>query len=442
MCTSPIRHAHLRLSLILAVLMACSRRVPGQAEPLSLPDHVRKALIANAEALTPIDVTWTEQFVSSLDETQTLRRLEHDEHPSSFFFKATRRVALQNCMMYSYQEVPDVSTGSPAYVYEQAFDGKVHYFGVIHSNQDRTLFKRYLPQLMQENPRYSFFDESYFDAAGYTLPRSAQEWAHQAVGAKSQPLFILSQGGTLESVEYIVVEGRKLLRISLLGVNPVKRAADSLDLEQVKRELEWSIDPPEKKKRLLSRILRRRALPAQRRYVYYLDPSLNYAVRLWEQWYAPDTLLRKCVCSDFQQLDERQIWLPRKCTVYYHEFSTVPGKFFKEAFLWEVFEVQTLRGKPIDRAQFVLDYKSPGTLIKDGTIPEAKLADSGYVTYVVPANKEDLDAVVALAKQRAREGSSATPTRRTSAVLLLVANFVGLLCVGLWALWKVRGRGR
>ena len=74
-------------------------------------------------------------------------------------------------------------------------------------------------------------------------------------------------------------------------------------------------------------------LPATRRYSYYLDPQLHYAVRRLDQSYGSDQLLVRSDCSDFQQISGRNVWLPKKIESQMHEYFCVPDTVFKENFL-------------------------------------------------------------------------------------------------------------
>jgi hypothetical protein len=148
----------------------------------------------------------------------------------------------------------------------------------------------------------------------------------------------------------------------------------------------------------------RRQLPATRRYTFYLDPQLHYAVRRLDQNYGADTLLSRSDCTQFEQIPGRALWLPKKMETQLHEFDSVPGTVFKDSFLSFITTVSSMSGDRISDDAFKLDYETvPGTIVRDGTV-RAKSAKAGdtYVTYTVPTRTQDLPQVI----ERASNGEN------------------------------------
>ena len=157
----------------------------------------------------------------------------------------------------------------------------------------------------------------------------------------------------------------------------------------------------------------RRQLPATRRYIFYLDPQLHYAVRRLDQSYGADTLLSRSDCTQFEQIPGLALWLPKKIEIQLHEFDSVPGTIFKDSFLSFITTVSSMSGDRISDDAFKLDYESvPGTIVRDGTVcaKSAKAGDN-YVTYTVPTRTQDLPQVI----ERASSGENiAAPCRRAA----------------------------
>jgi hypothetical protein len=237
----------------------------------------------------------------------------------------------------------------------------------------------------------------------------------QTLNPASAILSGLSNGWKLISFGNTELEGRPVVRIDLEGENIVRANALAFDLEAHRRSLQEQRANFEKQlprmnaqqKEMLLRsqeqqenqgrlIEAQRQLPATRRYTFYLDPQLHYAVRRLDQSYGTDTLLSRADCTQFQQIPGRELWLPKKVETQLHEYYSVPGIFFKDAFLSFTTTVSSLSGDRISPDVFKLDYESvPGTTVRDGTV-QAKSSKSGdgYVTYTVPNRHEDLADVV------------------------------------------------
>lgn len=221
-----------------------------------------------------------------------------------------------------------------------------------------------------------------------------QEWTEPR--ANSEILSLLEQGGRLEAVATVVAEGRKLLRIEINADNPVKKTA-----ERLSRASEEGIrsDTPEQRQLLKARMERQLGAPATRKFVYLLDPALHYAVRQQEEWYEPNSLLRRCVASHFQKLSDRQLWLPWKCEIDYYTFDTLPGVVSQEPIVSETFDVSQVGVGRVADSSFVINSSEPGTRVNDGTLADAKQDRHGYTRYVIPARAADLAQVIEMAKR-------------------------------------------
>jgi hypothetical protein len=413
-----------------------------QAAEATLPSEIEEALRQNSERLSPISVSWSQQFTSRFPHQETMTRLEHHMPAELFFFKASHRVVWQDGKIYTSERTPTEEDGVLTdFVQERSLDGKVCYAGYRYKNGP-ILFKDPLDRMIQDQPCTAFYDVAYFEAAGFRMPREISEWAEPR--AMCEVLYLLGRDGDLRSVGSAVVGGRDLMRIELLADNPVKRDAEHQDPQELKEYLDFSPDPPEVKRKVVERVEEQRRLPAKQRFVYYLDPGLHYALRRWEHWYEPDTLLLRCDASQFEELPGRQLWLPRRCEIQYYSFSTtIPGTFFEEAFLSKLLQVTRVGLDRVPEDQFVLEYSAPGCRIRDGTLPEAEQTSDGYVRYVVPARLENLDQAIEEARMRITDPEHALFRRGSPLVrALIVLNLLLLVCVAAYLAWRSRQRRR
>lgn len=407
---------------------------------VALPADVRKALERNAARLSPITISWTlTPKETRYSQKETLSRLKLRRPVGSFFYTTESRVVWQGGKIHITREDPDVRDGAVVgtRLREDSFDGRILYGG-SPGRKRPALFKRLLSRAIEEDPSAHLLSTGYFREAGFRLPRQVSEWVEAR--AESEPLYLLEHGGTLMSVEDALVDGERLIRVELVAPNPQKRFAEALDLEAEKKALESSKESPTRQRELLGSLQRTRALPDSRRFVYYLDPELHYAVRQWEQWYEPDTLLLRCRCLEFEELSGRGVWLPRRCEVDRYEFFTLPETVFEEPILSEHYEVSEFQLDSVPEETFVLNYATPGARIYDGTLPEAAENPNGYVRYTVPTSLDDLDRVIEMARAGEFDPGQLTPERSTGARALIVANVLLLGAIAAFFVWrKVRG---
>ena len=358
--------------------------------PVDLSPAIQKALENNAAQLNPIAISFTKQVKSRLPAKETFERLKISKMRYSrvFLEEETCRTVLQDGKFYTCRKGIDSlwGTGRPdrmghheiARQVEASFDGNIVYNGYREERSKESFLGKVLNDNLaaRNHPTAldSFYDRFFDELIGLTFPPQGENTTSR-LQAESSVLRYLQRGGKLESVSDVDLGGRRLLRVALRIANLVKTRADQTDVEQERDTLSVGegFHSPAGIAQLIDNILAERNLPATKRVVFYLDPELHYAVRQSEEWYDPDTLLLRCVCSDFEQLSDRQVWLPRKYEVDFHSYSTAPGVIFSEPFLSKVVLVTELSGQRIPNEQFVLNDTEPGILINDDTAPDSAL---------------------------------------------------------------------
>jgi RNA polymerase sigma factor (sigma-70 family) len=418
---------------------------PAAATTTGLPAVVEQALQENARQLSPITVNCTAQMSSRLPATETFDRLKLNPFSRSdrFFSAIHGRILWQDNKVYSSVKAPIGSAGDKqafsqsdilydgasrvwlmgsSYIPSKEFLAQQNKNGANVAPVTRNLTKEPLSTVVERlSAGCVAADMAYFQPAmGLVLapspgsgPSGGQH--QQTLSRGSAILSGLSNGWKLISVGNTQLEGRSLVRIDLEGDNPIRAGALAFNLDAHRHNLQLQRESFEKqlprltaqqKEMLLLQqkqqegqiliIEAQRQLPATRRYTFYLDPQLHYAVRRMDQSYGVDILLSRSDCTQFEQIPGRDLWLPKKVESQLHEFYTLPGTFFKDSFLSFTTTVSSLSGDRISDDAFKLDYETvPGTVIRDGTI-RAKSSKSGdsYVMYTVPARTEDLQQVI------------------------------------------------
>jgi hypothetical protein len=480
-----------------ALLFVPLSQVPAirAAEP-QLPPAVQRALEESARQLSPISVTSTTRIASSLPPAETFERLKLADsfQRDRFFGEHPSRIVFQDQKIYlSYKFLSGaVGDNETTSLSEITFDGQVVSSGYILNQSKaavaqqkkmgsgigpitRNITREPIAKLRQRQPSGIGAGNPYFQpSVGLLLATNSRGTAAGGTANEQKPqsavLDCLNSGWKLISVENTLLDDHRCVRIELEGDNPIRSSAIAFDLDNHRKMLQRNRVNNEKQSARLTAqqkemILRsqrqqeemarlieeQRNLPAMRRYIFYLDPDLHYAVRRFEQTYGPDTLLARSNCSQFQQIAGRQLWLPRRVETQLHEWYSVPETVFKDAFLTQIVEVSAIDGSRVPDETFKLDYTEPGTMVRDGTDPAAKSKD-GYVNYVVPARLEDLPSVIA----RARNGENMFPfgggmpvaaeplveRYRGSALLAIVlCNLAMFGAAGVYLVWRRRTGG-
>lgn len=432
-----------------AALALTSPKKPAPPPPAEnttgLPGVVVQALQENARQLSPMTVNCTAQMSSRLPPTETFDRLKLNPFSRSdrFFSAIHGRILWQDNKVYSSVKSPIGSAGDKqaisqsdilydgasrvwlmgsSYIPSKEFLDQQKKQGANIAPVIRNLTKEPLATVIERlSAGRVAADMAYFQPAmGLVLApspgSSSPAGQHQQTLSRGSAILTgLSNGWKLISVGNTQLKGRSLVRIDLEGDNTIRSCAMAFDLNAQRLNLQRQRENFEKQlprltaqqKEMLLRqqkqqedqvqlIEAQRQLPATRRYAFYLDPQLHYAVRRLDQSYGADTLLSRSDCTQFEQIPGRELWLPKKVETQLHEFYTLPGTFFKDSFLSFTTTVSSMSGDRISDDAFKLDYETvPGTVVRDGTV-RAKSSKSGdsYVMYTVPARTEDLQQVI------------------------------------------------
>ena len=340
---------------------------PAPTNVVELPPEVKLALEMQGEQLNPVSVNWTKQLKSvgrTNAQTFSVLKLEHRD-PDQFFSPMKCVFKWQKILLYGSWEQTTKEWGRT--FNEYAFDGAINYSGG-HQLENKQLWKTLNSNQRRKEPHASLIDTRYFENCGVHIPSQFGELGK--TNAVSKILSFLANEGKLTGARHETIDGKPTFVIELLVDNPETVAVKRIDLEQEKRDLEFSKDSAEVKARNLKLLEDQQARSDKLRIVYYLDPAYNYAVRQWENWNESQTLIRKCICSDFVRVGERDVWLPKNVTISFYEFFSRPGFITETPLLSETYSVTALSTETIPESQFVLNYTEPGTHIVDETSRE------------------------------------------------------------------------
>lgn len=381
------RHSNILVLLVVLALCAYAQSLSGQEVRLS--DEIRDVLAQNAAELSPITVSSTSQYRSSLPQEEVIEKLKMHVTSDYVFIEKPRRMIWQDGKIYCWRREFDPSNPN-GQAYEDSFDGQILYGGspdaTFNGTSQPIFSKDSLSRLAKTKPNARYWNVAYFDQIGLNVPARVKDLHDNKSG--SEVLLLLEGGARLSGFEKVDLDGREVTRIELTADNPEWRAAEKRDPVEVEKLLRLSFQPEHVIKQELETIRLARELPEHRAYVFYLDPMVNYAVRRREELYEDGTLLLQVNNKDFKQLKGRDVWLPRSSTADYYTWTTIPGTYFKSPVLSHVVEVSEFRLDRVPDEQFVLNYTKPGTIILDHTAPE------GSLTYQIPADDLFLDAAL------------------------------------------------
>ncbi len=378
-----------------AIAFAGQRCILAQDE---ISRDLRKALEANAAALSPLTVTWERIRKSSLPDAQVLTIIGLPDTAREFMGPERVRFMWQGNKFYRYiwRHMPQVTedgtvqTDKPLLVQEQetSFDLEAHYNG----NPNRRLGAKIGDAIIIIDPTAKLLKEKgtekiciadYLYAAGFRMPATAEQLTSGA--PKTLLLEFLQQGGKFIQATVEEIDGDSCTAVELTKDG--------------------------------------------QRHRFVLDPERGYTLRRRMVWYESGQLEARIDCLDLIKLENPDHWLPRRIEIErYH-----PKAFPDRPLIEETITVTEMHNDPIPPEQFVLTYTEPGTRVADGTLPGADSQPSGRVSYTVPANPEDLDEVI----RTAIEG----PKGRRTPWFVLGANLVILAVVVTFLLLRRRWKG-
>jgi hypothetical protein len=416
-------------------------RVHAQNEPL--PESVRNGLVAYRE-LDSLGVTWSGSTVAT-----PLGRAKIPAARLNTFISATNNVyqlAFREGRLYQRCE-RNFDGSSKPYADEHAFDGTVLYGGhpgpAQPNAKERPVLTKWLPT--KDEPEANYWVDDYFRAAGVRLATRNRElilpWR-----PRSELLSLLSETGHVVALSETELDGRPVIRVQVLAPDlrtAVPRSDQSaIDILEGQLGLNPKLNETEVQRQL--KLAKRQGRPPlKRRFEFFLDPKIAYAVRRFETRDDDGRLLTRSDCTEHEQLHGRALWLPRLCRVEQYTFqdlhdeeTLVPYVFPSPLYVSE-FRVTTFDVKRWPDERFVLQY-APGTNVNDATLPGTKGQDG--ISYRLPADPQQLENVIA--KAQAEHQARLSSATKTSWIRILFLVLNGIVAIGVAAFFLARRRRR
>lgn len=361
-----------------------------------IPAEVRAAIEANAKSLSPLSASWERTRSSDLPSRQIVSVLK--EQPGElavvwtthFIWDQGKFYCSERASLPAFDQSKDggfvVNPNKPRREYwgETAFNGEKRYNGNKSPMFDAPhLVIESLDKLASRRPS-RFVSTEFFREAGFHLPDRPAEYQTKEP-AKSLLL-------------YLVDHGAKVVEVGRKKFDDANCATVLLD-------------------------------NGDRQVWFALDEHKNYAVRQRVESTKADGPAVKVVCSEFERPSASEFWMPRRIVVEWHTWRESLVRPIKDVAVRETYKVLGYKMEVVRDDQFVLGYGAAGTYISDDANADFDKPSAGPVTYRVPANPKDLDAVIKAATPRGAASRSRLP-------VLFVLNVVAVFAIIAIAAWR------
>ena len=371
--------------LCMAVLLVASGSAPddqvGRDAP-SLPDDIRQALERNAAALSPVAISWETRYRSALPTAEAVRVGQFPEK-SGIFDPRLVEFSRQDGKYSYFRKFQGTRKGAK---FLNRFDGRNLYQGSGLDAPDETpVVMIYGPEKLNEKPRF-VFESEYFERAGFKLFGTTDALKKPD---ESFIFYLIGLGAKLKQVALKPLDGSYCWRVDLTS--------------------QWGF------------------------HKFYLDSTMNYALRRYVEETLEGRTKRVTTNSRFVEYGHQQIWLPLESRSDWYTWNSMQGHVLDSPLLFEEILVGKVDKSRLSDDTFVIDVKKPGTVVADSRLPGAQKRSGGLVQYEVPANLEYLEGVV----DAAVKGKKFTPdvTDNRLAKVFVAANLV-IFIAGAFYLWR------
>ena len=408
-----------RVSLLVVMFLHLSEKAPGQ----SLPDVVVSVLNEYA-SLDPVSFFWdgtTTLYASGSRYTYSVKS-EYVRHNRHFAWSRLEK-ALQ-------------PPGVDAQINSQLcrFNGEV--LASAHGKLDASWYS--ISALVETQPKERYFQLPYLDAVGIYCPTQQEDLPKGVL--QSQILYLIQNGANVVSYEDTELEGTAIVRVELLADNPDWEgtiASDNRELEyEAKRLNAKDISQSDFDKIARMRDGRKRNMPRQLRWSYYLAPDHRFAVIKHERHTMDGRLIASYSNASFRAIPGTSIVLAGEIRLNVFQAVGATGYEIMSAPV-DITEISLSKAstEPIPLERFVLkrDEVAPGARVIDAVTAELQRSNGTVVSYVMPASPDDLDAAIAAASGKRLSDSGGTYFRYG----LVVINVLVLIAIA-WRLYAVR----
>lgn len=335
-------------------------------QPTTLPDGVREALLCNARDLTPLTVSWVHELKPMMSPDELSGQAHIPLKDQTDWFSRYECRSIIEADLLSTRLTRRLASSGAVEVLEYSFDGTDAFIGRPNGRGTDglpypTLSKWNVGRMAQEQPNGMLIRSEYLTLAGFAVQSTAIElWEHAL--PRSTIVKQLDEGASLAFADSVVADGRQLFRVEYSAVDPDVQRARNTDAVAAREQLEAIEVPAAEIEARLRRLDAMRALPEVLCYIWLLDPQLAYAVCRYEERRPDGSVVLVGENDDFTKVEQRGVYLPRRCRVTYYTRSGLPRVFEKPLFAMEA-HLESVGTDSTNRTSFTLEYTEPGTCV-------------------------------------------------------------------------------
>jgi len=383
------------LFFLLLSTLVCRADGDEAVPSVGIPADIRARLEANAKALNPITLVWTEQRRTALSEEQLSGKTKITPDPG-FLEQSSWVFMWQDKKCYLSKVAKNVVTSdgdTKRSIQERSFDGSVHCAGHGLGYEDAAtpgMGIYPLEQMLTRYPLQNVFFQRYTMKFGYKFPNVGRE-----LGMPQQSyILFLNDTGKLIKAEKQIINGKNIFQVTLEG-----------------------FDTWEQRDRL---------------FVFSLVPEYGYAVSDCVIKTLDDKVAYSIKNEQFEKIPNKEVYIPRKTVVQCFTDVTIPDDISPTPLFTEEYLLTEVATKKVDDKKFDLrkKYTRPGTHIGDRTLDDTEYG----VQYVIPANPADINRAI----EAARTGQRFVPTPLPSPPFVYRWGLAIIgLCLIIYALWRL-----
>ncbi|MCG8449131.1 MAG: hypothetical protein MI725_06070 [Pirellulales bacterium] len=339
----------------------------------NIPNDVRDQLVKNASAMSSVHIVYSKSQQGEVASNYGGPSKYSAYFDTGFFY--------QNRTMLQRKKSGDIRSD----VHEDAFDGNIFYFGSPGATKEAipSLVKYSIEDETDPHRTNLLIDIPYLSAAGIKFPQNISELSKFSI--ESLVLHNISES-TNTGVEQI---GERL-RVSVRIPDPILNSARHIDLSAERKLLESGRNSAEHVEREINAIRKMQEMEPYRIRRFLLDPNYGYGIVEREDRTASGELIVRVVSDDWKYYEKANIWLPGKCIESYYTYPSAPVEFNNKPKVKFTLLLDKADFNYQENVSFALDYKKPGTEIRDRSSTAAKESPDHEVSLIVSADGSTL----------------------------------------------------
>lgn len=282
-------------------------------------------------------------------------------------------VAYNENRVYLRTEVKYRGQSQPS-VHEDGFDGTNFFYGDLSERPgfaNPSVLKKYLPGDSSDPESNTPIIFDYPELAGVSVARQIADCS-----GFNKPESLVSRLANESVSTHVVVGTEKKIIITFKVSDPLVKAAQGVDLEARRRDLETTTTAPEVISKHVDSQKRLKSIGPELKIVVTLDGNVGYGIIAREDFNAEGKKIRGAECKNWEFYSSKGVWLPKKCVQYRYYSRFEYDKVYNDPQIKVEYELGVVRFEADANQIYNLEesepYRVPGTLIADRSTPAAR----------------------------------------------------------------------